>query len=375
MLQTRDNLLRLHEIVKTELTKGQIFKNFAELCRALKETPPKGGSSREARKSLFKRCFDFESIENSHKIIIKEVYEHVLPNFQVKGMRQATQHLFLSWCKINKLINFPFIITLDDLVNKLNFINQEYFKLKQKLQKKENYPDNDEYKMLKHFMSQSTHIIKYNCINSSIISMKNKLVLAHADAIFIANGQRLSAEMEGLWADIKIRTLKYMKKKYNMPKTPQENHFYDSENLLSKEFWGVATNKWKAEQTEFTQRPVRGWEFYITSLGILHGLSELSRSECELNLALVKSMKENMTMYGSYGLINCYVLRKDNIMYEAYPGLNELILEQDEELHRELQRRIDEREQRKDENVERYERITEFYGDDIENLYLEIDEE
>jgi len=173
----------LHRLVKSNLSIGQIIKNYKELCRLLNQEV-KTSDSKKSQEKEFKQCFNWEKA--GHKYIIIEIYQEPLEKNDKRSLGNKSiyvQHIELLLLNhLSKQSGYKATLTLKNLCLLLGMINQEYIKEdKKKLKANSDYITDFQ---INHFYQRTYQKLR-KIIFDSLRNLKNRCLIDYEELIMI----------------------------------------------------------------------------------------------------------------------------------------------------------------------------------------------
>lgn len=179
-----------------QLYVGQVFKNYPELCKALKLQPDGGNKKKKQLKEL--ELYIRYEVEN-RKYIIKEIYDQP----RSPNIRSATnakyvnfvQNILLSY--LSKQKEEVAYVTQQNLWTILGMVNEHYFPMREQKEELLSLDKNMDMFNINNFYQRSN--LKFrDIIKSSINSLKRRKVIMCEETFRIGTGHRVSSTFESI---------------------------------------------------------------------------------------------------------------------------------------------------------------------------------
>lgn len=177
----------------SNITTGQVFKNYKELCEALQETI-KGGTAKKSQLKEWERYFSHD--RQGHKYIITEIYKVPLPDTNDRGLYNNLLQLLIMDYLIESN-DTTVIITRNRLLLYLHMFNENYTYCSQYIKQLSKYTNINE-KVIYDFYNSSDSSFR-SSFEIALNNLRNKSLIFYHKAISICtkdNYHRLATEKE-----------------------------------------------------------------------------------------------------------------------------------------------------------------------------------
>lgn len=179
-----------------QLYVGQVFKNYPELCKALKLEPDGGNKKKKQLKEL-QSYINYEV--QDRKYIITEIYdrpkqseERIATNAKYVNF---VQNILLSY--LSKQKEEVAYVTQQNLWTILGMVNEHYFPMRERKEELLSLDENMDMFNINNFYQRSN--LKFrDIIKSSINSLKRRKVIMCEETYRIGTGQRVSSTFESI---------------------------------------------------------------------------------------------------------------------------------------------------------------------------------
>lgn len=272
----------MDKISTNNLTVGETFKNYKELCAAL-SVDEKGGNSKKTQLKDFERYFSYE--KNGHSFTITEIYD--TPKAKVDNRKHGNNSVYVNCIEVllmhilSQYSGNSFAMTKTNLWKQLGMVNQRFGnKDLEKLQEKN--CEIDRFEINNFYFRANRNLDKI--LTSALNSMKNRRLLEwHSEFVIVTDEANYESHIASeLETEIILSTERHILTVMGFSKMTQV--FLQNK---AEEFYRLVNEKLKAEME---------WDFCYRQLRIIFNQAQIIQGIPQVEAELQRRILNDKTV-------------------------------------------------------------------------------